>query len=118
MLAEHDRAWTFTIAAGSLAVVLATVGLLMPALAPAAPAAFPIALLVASLAATATAFTVLARRVHRLEMENLGLVEEISQEFDSVRDKLEIFGEALADPQRLTVTEHEVNVPARRVEVK
>lgn len=94
MLAAKDS-WTLTLVSATTAVALAAAGLLLTTLAPGAAPAASSAILAASLGATATAFTLIAGRVRRLELENEGLIEEISQEFQRVKDKVEIFEEAL-----------------------
>lgn len=117
MLADVTKPWSITLAAAIAAVALALAGLAAPSLMPAAPPALMAAVLGASLVCTVLAFGTLAVRVRRLELENSGLVEEISQEFDRVRDKLEIFSDALAEPRTLTPTE-EGGAPLRRVTVR
>ena len=115
-----QQSWTPTLLAGTLAVAFAAVGLASTAVYPGATPLVSSALLLASLGATATAFTLVARRVRRLELENEGLIEEISQKFDRVQDKLEIFGEALAEPRSLAPEEpvKASDEPLRRVMVK
>lgn len=112
--------WLLTLITATLAVVLAAVGLLSTTFYPGATPALTASLLVGSLAATGAAFTSVALRVRRLEMENLGLIEEISQEFDRVKDKIDIFAEALAEPRSLSPHEpvRVAEEPARRVTVK
>ena len=117
MLSTTTRSWTFTLAAATLAVALAATGLVMMTFTPAAAPALATGLLAGSLLGTTAAFATLAARVRRLEMENMGLIEEISQEFDRVKDRLEIFQEALAEPHTLDVAE-EQEIPLRRVVVK
>ena len=112
-----DNNWTLTLVLATLAVGFALAGLGLGGIYPGAAPIVATALLVASLGLTAAAFTRLAMRVRRLELENEGLIEEISQEFDRVKDKMEIFSEALADPRSITPEEVE-NVPLRRVTVK
>ena len=109
--------WTWTLVLAVLAISLAAVGLGLESFYPGAAPLVSTALLVGSLASTAGAFTRVALRVRRLELENIGLIEEISQEFDRVKDKIEIFSEALADPRSITPEEVK-NVPLRRVTVK
>ena len=94
--ASRIDAWNLTLVAATVAVALAAAGLLLNALSPGAAPVVSAALLATSLGATGVAFTFLAMRVHRLELENEGLIEEISQEFQRVKDRIEIFGEALA----------------------
>ena len=113
-----DNNWTWTLVLATLAVTFATVGLGLSGLYPGAAPLVATGLLVASIACTAGAFTRLALRVRRLEMENMGLIEEISQEFDRVKDKLEIFSEALAEPRTLKPEVPEENIPMRRVTIK
>ena len=115
-----QQSWTPTLLSATLAVAFAVVGLLSTSFYPGATPFLSSALLLASLAATATAFTFVARRVRRLELENEGLIEEISQKFDRVQDKLEIFGEALAEPRTLAPQEpaKASDEPLRRVMVK
>ena len=120
MLSTETRSWTLTLLAATLAVTLAVVGMGLSAFYPGAAPAVGTALLLGSLASTAAAFTLVAMRVRRLELENEGLIEEISQEFDRVKDKLEIFGEALAEPRTLTPEDESARraEPSRRVVVK
>ena len=113
-----DSNWTFTLVFATLAVALAAVGLGLSGLYPGAAPLVTTALLLGSLAFTAAAFARVAMRLRRLELENEGLVEEIAQEFDRVKDKLEIFSEALAEPRSLTPDEVDADVPMRRVTVK
>lgn len=114
-----QQSWTPTLLSATLAVAFAIVGLASTALYPGATPLLSSALLVASLGATATAFALVAARVRRLELENEGLIEEISQKFDRVQDKLEIFGEALAEPRTLAPEETQApDEPLRRVMVK
>lgn len=114
-----DSNWTLTFIAVTLAVAFAVVGLSLTGFYPGAAPLVSLGLLVASLASTGFAFTRLAMRVRRLELENEGLIEEISREFDRVKDKLEIFGDALAEPRTLTPGhEVEADAPLRRVTVK
>ena len=115
MLATKN--WTATLVLSASAVLLALVGLGLTSLYPGAAAIVAGSLLAGSLGATAGAFTLVALRVRRLELENEGLIEEISQEFDRVKDKLEIFGEALEEPRSLTPAD-EKDLPLRRVMVK
>lgn len=104
-----QKTWTLTLMGATLAVAFAAVGLLSTTLYPGATPLLTTGLLGASLACTGLVFTLVASRVRRLELENEGLIEEISQRFDRVKDELEIFGEALGasaeDPavQRLVV---------------
>ena len=97
MLTSKDS-WNLTLVAATLAIALAGAGLLVTTLAPAAAPVATGALLAGSLGGTVAAFGLLASRVRRLELENEGLVEEISQEFDRVKDRLDIYAEALAAP--------------------
>lgn len=117
MLSVKDS-WTHTLVCAVVAVTLAAAGLLVSTFSPATSGLVMGGLLAGSLAATAAAFTLLARRLRRLELENEGLIEEISQEFDRVRDKMEIFGEALQAPRNMTPEEAEADAPMRRVMVK
>ncbi|MFA5862810.1 MAG: hypothetical protein WDA16_14050 [Candidatus Thermoplasmatota archaeon] len=116
----ENKNWLMTTVAATLAVVLAAVGLLSSTLYPGATPALTAALFVGSVAATATAFTGMALRVRRLEMENLGLIEEISQEFDNVKDKISIFAEALDAPRSMSpqVPAKPADEPLRRVTIK
>lgn len=118
MLTTTTKSWVFTVAAASLAVALALTGLGLAILAPAAAPALGTALLAGSFAGTGGAFALLAARVRRLEMENMGLVEELSQEFDRVKDKLAIFEDALAEPRSIEPTVEAENTPLRRVVIK
>lgn len=111
------NSWTQTLAAAVVAVTLALTGLVLSTFSPATGPLVTNAILLGSLGATALAFTNLALRLRRLELENEGLIEELSQEFDRVKDKLEIFGEALQEPRTLSPEEAE-NTPMRRVMVK
>ena len=113
-----QQSWTSTLVSATLAVAFALTGLLSTTFYPGATPLLTTALLLASLGATATAFALVARRVRRLELENEGLIEEISQQFDRVHDKLEIFGEALAEPRTLAPEEPKADEPVRRVMVK
>lgn len=118
---SYTRSWIWTILAATLAIVFAGVGLTMNTVEPGAMPLFSSGLLLASLACTAAAFGRLVSRVRRLELENEGLIEEISQEFDRVKDKLEIFSEALADPRSISpeeAAEREADAPMRRVTIK
>lgn len=112
-----ENNWTLTLVLASLAVALAAVGLGLSGFYPGAAPILYTAILAGSLGCTAGAFVRVASRVRRLELENEGLIEEISQEFDRVKDKLEIFGEALAEPRSLQPEEVE-EVPVRRVTIK
>ena len=116
MLSDTPKSWILALAAACSAIALALSGLLLQALAPGASPTLATALLAGSLGATVVAFGGLAARVRRLEMENMGLIEEISQEFNRVKDKLEIFGDALSAPQPVKVEDE--NTPPRRVVVK
>lgn len=111
------NSWTQILVAAVIAVTLAATGLAVTTLSPGTPVLVTGGLLLTSLAATGVAFTSLALRLRRLELENEGLIEELSQEFDRVKDKLEIFGEALREPRTLSPEEVE-NSPMRRVMVK
>lgn len=114
------RHWIWTLLAATLAVALAGVGLTLTSLYPGAAPGLATALLLGSLALTATAFGRIALRVRRLELENEGLIEEVSQEFDRVKDKLDIFAEAMDAPRSLTPDQAEAAeaANARRVMVK
>jgi len=116
MLADETQ-WTWTIVFAALAVCLAAVGLGLEMLYPGAAPLASSTILAGSLVATGAAFARVAMRVRRLELENLGLIEEISQEFDRVKDKLEIFSEALADPRSIKPEDIE-RAPLRRVTIK
>lgn len=111
------NSWTTTLAAASVAVTLAACGLALTSLSPGTSVLVTNGLLLGSLGATTLAFTNLALRLRRLELENEGLIEEISQEFDRVKDKIEIFGEALESPRTLS-PEGVEDAPMRRVMVK
>lgn len=113
-----DKHWTWTLIFATLAIAFAAAGFGLGGLYPGAAPLVGTALLLGSLASTAVAFTRVAMRVHRLELDNEGLIEEISQEFDRVRDKLEIFSESLAEPRSLTPEDVDLNTPMRRVTVK
>ena len=113
-----DNNWSFTLVFATLAVGFALAGLGLGGIYPGAAPLVATALLVASLGCTAVAFTRVALRVRRLELENEGLIEEISQEFDRVKDKIEIFTDALAEPRSITPSEQVENVPLRRVTIK
>ena len=114
------RHWTWTLLAATLAVTLAAVGLTLTSAYPGAAPTLAASLLLGSLGCTAVAFTRVAMRVRLLELENEGLIEEISQEFDRVKDKLEIFSESLSAPRSLSPEEAEAAEQAsvRRVMVK
>lgn len=112
-----DNHWTLTLVFASLAVAFAAVGLGLGTIDPGAAPLVATSLLAASLGCTAAAFVRVAQRVRRLELENEGLIEEISQEFDRVKDKIEIFSEALTEPRSLTPEDVE-RAPLRRVSVK
>ncbi len=111
------NSWTQILTAAVIAVTLAATGLALTAFSPATGSLVTGALLLSSLVATGVAFGSLAMRLRRLELENEGLIEEISQEFDRVKDKLEVFGDALSAPRSLSPEEVE-NTPMRRVMVK
>lgn len=114
------RNWTLTFATALFAVILAAAGLGLSAFSATASPTLTTALLAGSLACTALAFARVSLRVRRLELENEGLIEEISQEFDRVRDKLEIFSESLQSPRTLSPEEAAAAEQAdvRRVVVK
>jgi hypothetical protein len=112
------RPWIWTFSAALAATVLAAAGLLANLLVPAGSPALAAPLLMASLACTAVAFARMALRVRRLELENEGLVEEISQEFDRVKGKLDIFSDALAAPGASAPAEATDRTGQRRVVVK
>ncbi|HEX2022412.1 MAG TPA: hypothetical protein VHH36_06840 [Candidatus Thermoplasmatota archaeon] len=116
MLSTKDS-WTPTLVLATAAVAFALAGLGLTSTAPGAAPLLATSLLVASLGATASAFAFVAMRVRRLELENEGLVEEIAQEFRRVQDRMEIFGDALAEPRTLTPEVVE-EPPLRRVTVK
>lgn len=118
MLSDTPKSWILALAAACSAIALAFAGILLQAFAPGASPTLATALLAGSLGSTVVAFGGLAARVRRLEMENMGLIEEISQEFDRVKDKLEIFSEALAEPRTIQPEVQEENVPMRRVTIK
>lgn len=111
------NSWTTTFAAAVVAITLAACGLALTTFSPGTSVLVTNGLLLGSLGATAMAFGNLALRLRRLELENEGLIEEISQEFDRVKDKMEIFGEALESPRSLSPEEIE-STPMRRVMVK
>lgn len=114
-----DNNWSVTLVFATLAVGFALAGLGLGGIYPGAAPIVSAALLLGSLACTAVAFTRLAFRVRRLELENEGLIEEISQEFDRVKDKIEIFTDALAEPRSITPEERTVDdAPLRRVTIK
>lgn len=110
--------WLWTTLAAGFAVVTAAAGLLLASFLPALPSIATTALLLGSLAATTVAFGRIALRMRRMELENEGLVEEISQEFIRVKDKMDIFSEALDEPHQLTPEDVEADAPMRRVVVK
>jgi len=112
------RNWILTFAAALTAVVLGACGLLLTTFDPGAAPAVASALLAGSLACTGAAFVRVALRVRRLELENEGLIEEISQEFDRVRDKLDIFAEAQASAASSEQAEAAERSGIRRVMVK
>src|SRR5438093_8519823 len=112
MLTARTESWTLTLVAGTFAVALAASGLLLATVAPGAAPTVSTILLATSLGATGAAFTLVATRVRRLELENEGLIEEISQEFQRVRDKVEIFEDAF------TAEADALEESARRVVVK
>lgn len=109
--------WTQILTAAILAVTLAAMGLALTALSPGTSSLVTSALLLGSLAATAVAFASLTRRLRRLELENEGLIEDISQEFDRVKDRLALFDAALQEPRSLSPDGLE-DAPMRRVMVK
>lgn len=115
MIAAKES-WTLTLVSATAAVALAAAGLLLTTVSPGAAPSVAAALLAASLGATATSFTLVASRVRRLELENEGLIEEISQEFQRVKDKVEIFEEAFATSSDLTI--EDATSAAHRVVVK
>jgi hypothetical protein len=110
MLASKDHS-TSTLVTATLAVAFAASGLLVVTFAPATPALVSGALLLGSLGATGAAFALLASRVRRLELENMGLIEEISQEFDRVKTRLDVALDA-------TIPTDEEEEAIRRVVVK
>lgn len=114
---DAENHWIWTVVSAALAVAFAIVGLGLETFYPGAAPLVSTALLAGSLGATGVGFARVALRVRRLELENVGLIEEISQEFDRVKDKLEIFSEALADPLHITPEQAE-SAPLRRVTVK
>lgn len=116
MLSDTPKSWILALAAACCAIAFAVAGLLLQSFVPGVAPTLGMALLAASLASTVIAFGGLAARVHRLEMENMGLIEEIAQEFNRVKDKLEIFGDALSPAQNVKVEDE--NAPLRRVVVK
>ena len=116
-----QQSWTPTLLSALLAIALAAVGLASTTLYPGAAPLVTTSLLLGSLASTATAFTLVALRLRRMELENEGLIEEISQKFDRVQDKFEIFGEALQEPRSISPdapAARETDEPLRRVMVK
>lgn len=115
-----EKTWTPTLLFAAFAVAFAAIGLALTGLYPGAAPLVATSLLVASLACTTGAFGLVAMRVRRLELENEGLVEEISQEFSRVKDRLEIYSEALEAPRSLTPEQQEAaeRASARRVMVK
>lgn len=116
MISANNQ-WTLTLVLASLAIAFALTGLGLGAVYPGAAPLVASGLLAGSLVSTAGAFTTIAIRLRRLELENEGLIEEISQEFDRVKDKIEIFSEALAEPRTLVPEEVEDH-PLRRVTIK
>lgn len=109
-----DKTWTWTLVLGVLAIAFATIGFGLETLVPAAQAP-ALVLLVASLGCTAGAFTRVALQVRRLELEREGLLEEISQEFDRVKDRMDIMAEGMEAPRRVTPEEAVVR---RRITIK
>jgi glycine/D-amino acid oxidase-like deaminating enzyme len=114
------RSWTWTFALATAAILLAAVGFTVTSIDPGVAPGLTASLLLGSLACTAVAFGRVAMRVRRLELENEGLIEEIGQEFDRVKDKIEIFSDALQAPRTLSPAEAEAAeaANARRVMVK
>lgn len=112
-----DNDWTMTFVFAALAVGFALAGLGLDGFYPGAAPLVSSGLLVASLGCTSTAFTRLALRVRRIELENEGLIEEISREFDRMKDKIEIFTDALAQPRSIRPEEIE-RAPVRRVTIE
>jgi hypothetical protein len=112
-----ENHWSITLVFATLAVAFALAGLGLGSFYPGAAPLVSGGLLALSLGSTTIAFGRLAMRIRRLELENEGLIEEISQEFDRVKDKIEIFSEALAEPHTL-VPEDVEQTPLRRVTVK
>lgn len=100
-----DSNWTWTLVFATLAITLATVGLGLEGLYPDSAPLVSTALLVSSLLFTGAAFGRLAMRVRRLELENEGLIAELSQEFDRVKDRLDVYQEALAASRSADVVE-------------
>lgn len=116
---QDNRQWLLTLVLATLAVSLAAVGLTGTTIVPLQAPAFTGGLLLASLACTAGAFGFLAARLRRLELENEGLIEELSQEFDRVKTKIDIFEEAMQEPRTLAPESAEAQESAvRRVVVK
>lgn len=115
-----NKSWTPTLLLATLAIAFAATGLALTSFYPGAAPLVATGLLAASLTATTGAFTLVATRVRRLELENEGLIEEVSQEFARVQDRIDIFGEALEAPRSLTPEEAEIveKASARRVVIK
>lgn len=95
---------------GAGAVAFAASGLLLSTVAPGAAPAASSGMLLASLACTAGAFGLLVARVRRVEQENEGLVEELSQELARVKGRLDVVDAAHLAPRE--------EAPGRRVVVK
>jgi len=113
-----NKTWPLTLACATTAVTLAAVGLFSTTFYPGATPTLTTLLLLGSLAGTGAAFSLVALRVRRIELENEGLIEELSQEFDRVKDKIEIFAEALAEPRASEPVERDAGANVRRVTVK
>lgn len=82
--------WTLILVTATVAATLAGVGLVGSMILPAEFAALSAAALGGALTASTAAFSLVALRLRRLELENEGLVEELSQEFDRVKEQLEV----------------------------
>lgn len=117
MISDSERFWPMTMLAAGFAIAFAVAGGALRWFAPDAPALLGTGFLAVSLAATATAFGLVAARVRRLEMENTGLVEEMTQQFERVRSQMDVFDDALSAPRSIT-PEEEANTPMRRVPLK
>lgn len=99
--------WTLILVSATVAVTLAAVGLVGISILPAEYAALSAAALGGALTASTAAFSFVAMRLRRLELENEGLIEEISQEFERVHDSTRSFS---PEVHELDAAEHRLAV--------
>ncbi|HEX2022413.1 MAG TPA: hypothetical protein VHH36_06845 [Candidatus Thermoplasmatota archaeon] len=116
-LIATPRPWTLVLLVASASLAAGLGGIASAAL---ALSWLAVGLFAAALAGSALTFGLLARRVRHLERAQEGLVEELSQELDRFKDKLDAFSAALAKPRTIAPEEREAAEQAatRRVTVK